>query len=106
MDGCATLRCDRDAAAIREAIVPNAKIGIIGGGFIGLELAATARLAGAPVTVLEGGPRILGRAVPAEIAEIIHARHEAESVRMTPSRRAKLRIDIGLMTFYSSTIVL
>lgn len=82
MDGCATLRCDRDAAAIREAIVPNAKIGIIGGGFIGLELAATARLAGAAVTVLEGGPRILGRAVPAEIAEIIHARHEAEGVRI------------------------
>ncbi|MEQ8365362.1 MAG: FAD-dependent oxidoreductase, partial [Roseicyclus sp.] len=42
MEECLTLRTDRDAADILEQIKPGARIGIIGGGFIGLELAATA----------------------------------------------------------------
>ncbi|TIT30115.1 MAG: ferredoxin reductase, partial [Mesorhizobium sp.] len=53
---------------------------VIGGGFIGLELAAAARKPGASVTVIEAQPRILMRGVPAEIAEIIHKAHVAEGV--------------------------
>ena len=56
------------------------RIAIIGGGFIGLELAAAARKLGAAVTVIEAQPRILMRGVPAEIAEIIHEAHVAEGV--------------------------
>lgn len=82
MNGCATLRSDYDASEIRAAFQPGTKIGIIGGGFIGLELAAAARHASADVTVFEAGSRILGRAVPSEIAAIIHARHEAEGVEI------------------------
>jgi len=85
MEGCLTLRTDKDAEAILVKVKPDAKIGIIGGGFIGLELAATARKAGAVVTVVEAAPRILGRAVPEEIASILHARHEVESVNLMVS---------------------
>lgn len=53
---------------------------IIGGGFIGLELAASARNLGTSVTLIEGLPRILSRGVPAEIAEAVAARHQAEGV--------------------------
>lgn len=82
MQGCLTLRTDQDAAAIRARLTKGARIGIIGGGFIGLELAATARKVGANVTVIEAGPRLLGRAVPAEIAKVLHARHITEGVRI------------------------
>ncbi len=77
---CVYLRTFADALAIRSHLTPANRIAIIGGGFIGLELAAAARKLGAAVTVIEAQPRILMRGVPAEIAEIIHQAHEAEGV--------------------------
>lgn len=59
---------------------PGRHIAIIGGGFIGLELAATARLLGADVTVIEGLERVLKRGVPEEIAHLLTERHRAEGV--------------------------
>ena len=50
---------------------------VVGGGFIGLELAAAAVSLGCQVTVLEAADRLLGRAVPSEIAALVHARHAA-----------------------------
>ena len=72
---CATYA---DALAIRAICKPGSHLAIIGGGFIGLELAASARKRGADVTVIEAQPRILMRGVPAEIAEVIAERHRAE----------------------------
>ncbi|WP_164781822.1 FAD-dependent oxidoreductase [Mesorhizobium sp. M7A.F.Ca.MR.148.00.0.0] len=77
---CVYLRTFADALAIRAHLTPGNRIAIIGGGFIGLELAAAARKLGAAVTVIEAQPRILMRGVPAEIAEIIHDAHVAEGV--------------------------
>lgn len=80
MQGCLTLRTDTDAAAIFDRIAPGSTLGIIGGGFIGLELAAVARGLGAEVTLFEAGERLLSRAVPSEVAGIVAARHEAKGV--------------------------
>ena len=77
---CVYLRTFADALAIRAHLRAGNSIAIVGGGFIGLELAAAARKLGADVTVIEAQPRILMRGVPAEIAEVIHAAHEAEGV--------------------------
>ncbi|MBZ9662475.1 FAD-dependent oxidoreductase [Mesorhizobium sp. ESP-6-4] len=77
---CVYLRTFNDALAIRAHLGAGNRVAIIGGGFIGLELAAAARKLGAAVTVIEAQPRILMRGVPAEIAEIIHKAHEAEGV--------------------------
>ncbi|MBZ9867545.1 FAD-dependent oxidoreductase [Mesorhizobium sp. CA15] len=77
---CVYLRTFNDALAIRAHLSAGNRVAIIGGGFIGLELAAAARKLGAAVTVLEAQPRILMRGVPAEIAEIIHKAHQAEGV--------------------------
>ena len=74
------LRNFEDAQAIHQSLLPGKCLTIIGGGFIGLELAAFAARVGVLVTVLEAGPRLLGRAVPAEIASVIEARHRAEGV--------------------------
>ncbi|MBN8952542.1 MULTISPECIES: FAD-dependent oxidoreductase [unclassified Rhizobium] len=72
------LRTHADAVALHAALHPGRHIAIIGGGFIGLELAATARTRGADVTVIEGLPRVLKRGVPEAIAEAITARHRLE----------------------------
>ena len=79
---CVYLRTFNDALAIRAHLRAGNRVAIIGGGFIGLELAAAARKLGADVTVIEAQPRILMRGVPAEIAAIIHQAHEAEGVRV------------------------
>lgn len=77
---CIYLRTFDDALAIRAHLGAGNRVAIIGGGFIGLELAAAARKLGATVTVIEAQLRILMRGVPAEIAEIIRKAHEAEGV--------------------------
>ena len=82
MDGCLTLRTHADALALEPFLTAGTRVGIIGGGFIGLELAAVARQAGAEVTVVEAGPRLLGRAIPEEIAAVVQARHQEEGVRI------------------------
>lgn len=79
---CVYLRTFNDALAIRAHLSAGNRIAIVGGGFIGLELAAAARRLGASVTVIEAQPRILMRGVPAEIAGIIHQAHEAEGVKI------------------------
>ncbi|RWQ35016.1 MAG: ferredoxin reductase [Mesorhizobium sp.] len=79
---CVYLRTFNDALAIRAHLSARNRIAIVGGGFIGLELAAAARRLGAAVTVIEAQPRILMRGVPAEIAKVIHEAHEAEGVKI------------------------
>jgi 3-phenylpropionate/trans-cinnamate dioxygenase ferredoxin reductase subunit len=74
------LRTHADAVALHAIFHPGRHIAIIGGGFIGLELAATARMRGADITVIEGLPRVLKRGVPEAIAEAITERHRLEGV--------------------------
>lgn len=50
---------------------------VIGGGFVGLEVAATARALGAEVTVVEAGERLLARAVGPDTADALCAAHRA-----------------------------
>lgn len=75
-----TLRTYADAMTIRRVAEKGYKIVVIGGGFIGLEVAASAAAKGALVTVIESGPRLLTRAVPGSIAELIRAKHERAGV--------------------------
>lgn len=83
------LRRHEDAVAIRDALRPGTRAVIVGGGFIGLELAASAASRGAHVTLLEAAPRILTRGVPAELAVILAARHAQAGVEL----RTDVRID-------------
>ncbi|WP_026869571.1 NAD(P)/FAD-dependent oxidoreductase [Inquilinus limosus] len=74
------LRRFDDALALRPLLRPGVRLAVIGGGFIGLELAAAAVARGCGVTVIEAQPRILMRGVPAEIAAVIADRHRAAGV--------------------------
>ncbi len=75
------LRSFADALALRAWLQPAVQLCVIGGGFIGLELAASATARGCRVTIVEAAPRILMRGVPAALAALIAQRHERAGVR-------------------------
>jgi 3-phenylpropionate/trans-cinnamate dioxygenase ferredoxin reductase subunit len=70
-----------DAVALRAALVPGARVVILGAGFIGCEVAATARKLGCDVTVVAPGIHPIVRPLGLELAREIQRRHEAEGVR-------------------------
>ncbi|WP_175675067.1 NAD(P)/FAD-dependent oxidoreductase [Burkholderia ambifaria] len=87
LDGVFALRTLDDAAVLGARLVPDARIVLIGGGFIGLEVAASARSRGARVSVLDAAPRLLGRAVPEPIAARVQALHVQRGVSIGLNRR-------------------
>ncbi|MFH5255125.1 NAD(P)/FAD-dependent oxidoreductase [Burkholderia semiarida] len=86
LDGVVALRTLDDAAALGARLLPDARIVLVGGGFIGLEVAASARQRGCRVTVLDAAPRLLGRAVPEAIATRVHALHDERGVAIRLNR--------------------
>jgi 3-phenylpropionate/trans-cinnamate dioxygenase ferredoxin reductase component len=74
------LRTFDDASVLRKELQPKTRVVVIGAGFIGLELAATARTLGCEVSVIEVLPRLMGRAVPPETAAVVERRHREEGV--------------------------
>ena len=60
---------------------------VIGGGFIGLEVAAAARKLGAQVTVLEGLPRLMSRVTAPIVSEAFERVHRAHGVELVFGRR-------------------
>ncbi|MGX5849447.1 NAD(P)/FAD-dependent oxidoreductase [Mesorhizobium sp. PL10] len=82
LSGVLSLRSIADARLIRELSVESEDVVILGGGFIGLEIAATLRAAGRNVTVVEAVDRLLGRAVAPVVASHVRQRLEAIGVRI------------------------
>lgn len=78
--GLLYLRTVEDAVRLRKRLVPGSSVGIIGAGFIGLELAASARCRDVHVHVIEAADRALARAVPAPVAADLIAVHEDHGV--------------------------
>jgi 3-phenylpropionate/trans-cinnamate dioxygenase ferredoxin reductase subunit len=76
-----TLRTLPDAMKVRERLADARSVAVIGGGFLGLEFAASARARGIDVTVVEAADRLLGRALPREFSERLCAKHEQNGVR-------------------------
>lgn len=75
-----TLRHAGDATRLAARLGAGTTVAVLGGGFIGLEVAAAARQRGGEVILLEAGPRLLGRAVPPSLAALVHALHAARGV--------------------------
>jgi 3-phenylpropionate/trans-cinnamate dioxygenase ferredoxin reductase subunit len=76
-----SLRTLADAMRLRKRMVGARTVAVIGGGFLGLEFAASARARGLEVTVYESAPRLLGRAVPGQFADRLRSKHESHSVQ-------------------------
>ena len=81
------LRTIADADAIREAMPSASKICIVGGGYIGLEVAAVATTAGLEVTVLEMEDRILQRVTTPLMSRYYHQLHSARGVDILVNTR-------------------
>jgi 3-phenylpropionate/trans-cinnamate dioxygenase ferredoxin reductase subunit len=76
------LRTLDESEALRQRISSGQRVVVVGAGFIGLEFAATARAKGLEVDVVELGPRVMARAVTAEISAFFEQRHTASGIRI------------------------
>ena len=75
MEGVFTLRNPDDARHLRAAAATTRSALIIGGGYIGLEIAATLTKAGKKVTIIEAATRVLARVASPPVSTFFEARH-------------------------------
>jgi 3-phenylpropionate/trans-cinnamate dioxygenase ferredoxin reductase subunit len=80
LDGVHPLRTLEDCLAIRERLSAARRVVIVGGGFIGAEVAATAVAGGAHVTLLEGLPQPMSRVLGLTIGELCATMHREHGV--------------------------
>ncbi|HEU5137156.1 MAG TPA: FAD-dependent oxidoreductase [Steroidobacteraceae bacterium] len=76
------LRSVADVDRLRAELAPGRRGVIIGGGYIGLEVAATCREAGLEVTVLEAAERVMNRVVSPAVSAFYEAEHARHGVRV------------------------
>lgn len=78
------LRTLDDAEALKTAMQPGDFIGIIGAGYVGLEVAASATKLGCHVTIFEREPRILARVASPDLAKFFTSTHTTRGVNIEP----------------------
>lgn len=76
------LRTFDHAMALSAELRPGKKIVVVGGGFIGLEVSATARKIGCKATVIEAGPRLMARGVPEVVSRAVEKKFQTEGVNL------------------------
>lgn len=81
-DGVHVLRTVDDALRLRVDLVPDARLVVIGAGFIGGEVASTARALGCAVTVVEAMPTPLAGPLGVEMGAVVSGLHEQNGVRL------------------------
>lgn len=82
MTGVHDLRTADDADRLRATLGAGVRVVVLGAGFVGLEVAATAHALGCDVTVIEAGPRVLGRVAGPVVAEHVAAHHVERGVAL------------------------
>jgi 3-phenylpropionate/trans-cinnamate dioxygenase ferredoxin reductase component len=82
LPGVFYLRTLADSDAIKAALRPGARAVIIGGGYIGLEVAASLRKLGAAVTVIEALERVMNRVVAPPVSAFFAAEHGRHGVEV------------------------
>ncbi|MGC3984537.1 MAG: FAD-dependent oxidoreductase [Pseudorhodoferax sp.] len=89
LQGVHELRTLDDALAVHAAVSgahPGTRACVVGGGFIGLEVAAALTAAGAQVTVVEGQARLLARSFPPAMSDYVAAAHRQRGVALELGR--------------------
>jgi 3-phenylpropionate/trans-cinnamate dioxygenase ferredoxin reductase subunit len=80
LGGVLALRTAADAEALKQALGPGRRLAVIGGGYIGLEAAASARALGSEVVVIEREPRVLARVACETLSSFFHDYHRRHGV--------------------------
>jgi 3-phenylpropionate/trans-cinnamate dioxygenase ferredoxin reductase subunit len=80
LDGVMFLRTAADAETLKATVGPGKRLAVVGGGYIGLEVAASGRALGAEVVVLERETRLLARVACEPLSTFFKAQHEAHGV--------------------------
>ncbi len=80
LEGVLFLRTAADAEALKTAIGPGTRLAVVGGGYIGLEVAASGRALCADVVVLEREPRLLARVATEVLSSFFRDYHEKRGV--------------------------
>ena len=80
LDGVLELRTAADAEALKRAIGPGKRLAIIGGGYVGLEAAASARALGAEVVIVEKEARCLARVACEPLSTFFQGYHGKHGV--------------------------
>jgi NADPH-dependent 2,4-dienoyl-CoA reductase/sulfur reductase-like enzyme len=89
LDGIYTLRTLDDALAIREALTRKPRVAVIGAGFIGAEVAASARQLDLEVTMIEALQTPLAQSLGPRLGGILQQAHERRGVRVHCGRRVE-----------------
>jgi 3-phenylpropionate/trans-cinnamate dioxygenase ferredoxin reductase component len=82
LEGVLGLRTHQDGLAIKQSLVPGAKVVVIGAGFIGMEVAAAAVKNGCTVTVLEFQDRVMKRVTSPPVSTFFEHLHRSQGVRL------------------------
>jgi 3-phenylpropionate/trans-cinnamate dioxygenase ferredoxin reductase subunit len=80
LEGVVYLRTADDARGLRDALAEQPRVGIVGGGFIGLEIASVARQLGCEATVIEMAPAPLVTVLGPELGVFVQELHEGQGV--------------------------
>ncbi len=86
LPGVLELRTLADGRKLRAAIRPGARLVVVGGGYVGLEVAASARALGAEVVVVEREARLLARVASEVLADFMHDAHTRQGVTLLTGR--------------------
>jgi NADPH-dependent 2,4-dienoyl-CoA reductase/sulfur reductase-like enzyme len=84
--GVHVLRTLDDALAIRAALAAGARVAVVGGGFIGAEVAWSSRVLGLEVTIIDPVPALMTRGLGPALGEVLAGRHADHGVRLRLGR--------------------
>lgn len=90
------LRTLADAERLKAALGPGRRLAIVGGGYVGLEAAASARALGAEVVVIERMDRVLARVASETLSSFFTARHRREGVEILTGAEVSAFEDTGV----------
>ena len=76
------LRTLKDAERLKAVLGPGKRLAVVGGGYVGLEAAASARALGAEAVVIERAPRVLARVASETLSAFFTAQHRAHGVEI------------------------
>lgn len=83
------LRGIADGERLREVLQPGRRLAVVGGGYVGLEVAASARALGLEVTVVEREARLLARVASEPLARFYERHHAQQGVRVICDAQAE-----------------